>query len=606
MSQIRLLSLAAWLLCFVASGQVPFYNLTTNGDGRVLYVTTTLRQKGTDFLAFPRIFRLDENGLELWADRPEGLPTLTPIYRLSRPLLKANGEVLALENVSSCSGRACNSVQLHRTDFPNPDGSTREINSRFLLSRNRRYGAAMRKIDRFFEVPAEVWDLQTWTKVWEHPPDPEYPGSGIKVADDGSLLEFQTPVGETRSSRLMRYGSDVREIVRFGESVVSWDTDASGASVVAVLQPFDAGPEATARLVRVDVATGDVRELGSLVAGSRIIPELVSILEPLNDVALSADGNVAVVSEGVDGDIQLFAKNPRETGSPRRQLTSVPGGVLSFTLSDDGGVVWAVTNQAQILKVDVASGTSTEFVGRSFLVPSTNDWAQGGRFTITGFGLTETRGVSPGAPWPDSLAGVKVFINGTPARLEFVHPNQISGQVSWSTPSDRVDLRVEPAPSNPFEKAELAEPTRQRVIEAAPNFLTDSPPCCRIIAAHGDWRGRMTPSDPARGGEVLHLYATGLGAVANTPGDGEATPTDRSRLLSPIRCETSPTVFHSAVPIEVLWAGLAPGMVAVYQISIRLPERVPSFSESVEITCTIGEFRRMTGDLIIDRRDLFP
>jgi hypothetical protein len=116
--------LVSLLLCFVASGQAPFYNLTTNGDGRVLYFTTSLRQKGTDLIHSPKIYRLDDMGLELVAYRAELPINFPPRYVISRPLVDQEGRISAIESSSNCSGRLCNSIQLHSTEFRDRDGST--------------------------------------------------------------------------------------------------------------------------------------------------------------------------------------------------------------------------------------------------------------------------------------------------------------------------------------------------------------------------------------------------------------------------------------------------------------------------------------------------
>jgi hypothetical protein len=191
MGSARTFLLSVSLLSFVASAQLPFYNLTTNADGRVLYFTTTLRQKGTDLIYTPKIFRLDDKGLELATYDPREQSALRPIYLPARPLLKESGEVFALERRSDCSGRLCNSIQLHATEFRNEDGTPRTFDSRFILSRNRRYGAAMRKLNTLDEVVAEVWDVATWTKVWERTGNPGFSGTNVRLSDEGSSLTFR-------------------------------------------------------------------------------------------------------------------------------------------------------------------------------------------------------------------------------------------------------------------------------------------------------------------------------------------------------------------------------------------------------------------------------
>ena len=82
-------------------------------------------------------------------------------------------------------------------------------------------------------------------------------------------------------------------------------------------------------------------------------------------------------------------------------------------------------------------------------------------------------------------------------------------------------------------------------------------------------RGRyslVTSENPAVDGEVVLLYGTGLGPVSNTPVDGtEASDAP----LSPT--QNAPQVSIGGQTASVLWAGLAPGFVGLYQINVQVP-----------------------------------
>jgi uncharacterized protein (TIGR03437 family) len=67
-------------------------------------------------------------------------------------------------------------------------------------------------------------------------------------------------------------------------------------------------------------------------------------------------------------------------------------------------------------------------------------------------------------------------------------------------------------------------------------------------------------------GEVVHLYATGLGAVTPPLATGAVTPSGTLyRANVPLTCSIGDQ------PAEVLFAGLAPGTVGVNQVDIRVP-----------------------------------
>ena len=87
----------------------------------------------------------------------------------------------------------------------------------------------------------------------------------------------------------------------------------------------------------------------------------------------------------------------------------------------------------------------------------------------------------------------------------------------------------------------------------------------------------VTPSNPAFPGEVLTVYATGLGTVEckleggepfPPPADGQPAP------QPPILCTTvlPVTAELEGESLQVLFAGLAPGYVGLYQMNVRVPE----------------------------------
>jgi uncharacterized protein (TIGR03437 family) len=85
-----------------------------------------------------------------------------------------------------------------------------------------------------------------------------------------------------------------------------------------------------------------------------------------------------------------------------------------------------------------------------------------------------------------------------------------------------------------------------------------------------DWSA-TTYDSPATAGEIVHIYAVGLGAVDCPVVTGIPAPLDR--LCRPLHMldwqwTTAPS---TTVPAEVLFAGLAPGIVGLYQIDVRVP-----------------------------------
>lgn len=92
------------------------------------------------------------------------------------------------------------------------------------------------------------------------------------------------------------------------------------------------------------------------------------------------------------------------------------------------------------------------------------------------------------------------------------------------------------------------------------------------VVAHQDFSRLVSPQDPGQPGEIVHLWAVNLGEVNGPIRTGETAPINSPRpLVTPLACR----IGASRTPLEVVFAGLAPGTVGLYQVSIRLPRVLP-------------------------------
>jgi len=78
-----------------------------------------------------------------------------------------------------------------------------------------------------------------------------------------------------------------------------------------------------------------------------------------------------------------------------------------------------------------------------------------------------------------------------------------------------------------------------------------------------------TGSHPAKAGDILIIYSTGLGAVDHTPADG-GIPGQLANTVA------QPTVLFNGVPGTVQFSGLAPQFVGVNQLNVEVPSGAPS------------------------------
>lgn len=186
--------------------------------------------------------------------------------------------------------------------------------------------------------------------------------------------------------------------------------------------------------------------------------------------------------------------------------------------------------------------------------------ARGGISSIFGTNLAGDVAIAADLPLPTELAGARVRVDGWEAPLFFVSPNQINFQVPFETNSPgEVDVVVtrngEESPPEPASMAEFAP-----VVFINPN--TGEP----IIQRHPDG-ALITAANPAKPGDVLIIFVTGIGGVSNLPATGAAaaaSPLAQARL--------TPVVTVGGEGAQVFFAGLAPFFVGLGQVNIQLPE----------------------------------
>jgi uncharacterized protein (TIGR03437 family) len=103
-----------------------------------------------------------------------------------------------------------------------------------------------------------------------------------------------------------------------------------------------------------------------------------------------------------------------------------------------------------------------------------------------------------------------------------------------------------------------------------------------------------TLSNPLRQNEVAIIYATGLGSVSPLAVPGVAA------TLSPLQVVSEmPTVEFGGVSGDVLYAGLAPGFVGLYQMNVKVPGTAP-LGMQVPLTVTMGANTASVSVRIID------
>jgi uncharacterized protein (TIGR03437 family) len=122
---------------------------------------------------------------------------------------------------------------------------------------------------------------------------------------------------------------------------------------------------------------------------------------------------------------------------------------------------------------------------------------------------------------------------------------------------------------SPFESSEpiTVLPESLRLLTADPGQHT----FLGLDIIKGDWSGYQT--DPPAPGDIVHLYMTGLGPVRGPVETAvPASTTTTNPILGTFTCRFKPQQQDA----ETLFAGLAPGMIGIYQVSLRIPSDASS------------------------------
>jgi len=161
-------------------------------------------------------------------------------------------------------------------------------------------------------------------------------------------------------------------------------------------------------------------------------------------------------------------------------------------------------------------------------------------------------------PYPMSLNGVTVLINGNPAPIYLVSPTQLVVTVPYATTGPTASIVVQA-------NGQTSNTVTTAVAVTAPGIfsLTENGSGNGAIR-HADY-SVVTDSSPAHSGEVVLIYLTGLGAVNPPLNDGFGGSS------SPLSLTTvTPTVMVGGGAATVLFSGMSayPGL---YQINAQLP-----------------------------------
>ena len=325
----------------------------------------------------------------------------------------------------------------------------------------------------------------------------------------------------------------------------------------------------------------------SVPIGTEANESLVVEVQAADGQTIEGVGIAFVVDQG-DGSVTIpFSR----TNSQGRASTRFLAGTTAGSVRVLAIVANSQTLSQKSANVNQVSTILAEFnlrvTGRAPLVSSVNfvngasfqpGWVPGSTGTVFGVNLTEGLDgavVAGPAPFPTDLLGVSLSVNGIPAPILGVA--NVNGQ-------EQINIQVPfeiPAPSSAtviLENNGTAVTVPGVGIERAQAGIFEAVLDGRSQAAalHTDF-SLVTKANPARRGETILLFLTGLGPTRTPVATNEAGPVPARQ-----------TVFDVAVGID--HAGMAnsgafyaPGLVSVYQINFIVAADVQSGDRTLNV-----------------------
>jgi len=204
--------------------------------------------------------------------------------------------------------------------------------------------------------------------------------------------------------------------------------------------------------------------------------------------------------------------------------------------------------------------------------------APGSLFSIFGTNLAKAPAGADTIPLSTTLGGVTVkFVDGSTtvdAPLLYLQSNQINAVVPWGlasgeatvvVTSNNVSSAAASVKVGDFSPAVFAIGTLAAVQNVDGSLAQPS----------GSIPGRTT--HPAAVGDVVIIYATGLGPIDTNVPNGD-TPSKTVNTLH------KPFVGIGGLSAEIQFSGLSPQFVGVYQLNVVIPNVAPGDAVSVQLS----------------------
>jgi uncharacterized protein (TIGR03437 family) len=250
-----------------------------------------------------------------------------------------------------------------------------------------------------------------------------------------------------------------------------------------------------------------------------------------------------------------------------RSLAVLPFHNSFVSLSQSGLMLLAANYDAPLPIPTISSVTSA--------ADGVSGVASGGLISIAGSNLSTSPVASATTPLPTVLGNSCVTVNGAPISLLMVSSSLINAQLSNSTSGAATMTIRTPQNVSPNFGFTVGANAPAVFLNGQAGDSSNLPAIYRV-----DNGLLVTATNPVRRNDSLNIYAAGLGLTSPAVAAGTASPSNP--LATAV---AQPTVTLNGTGLPVTFAGLAPGQIGVFQITVTVPSSTP-LGLSVPLTIT--------------------
>lgn len=405
-------------------------------------------------------------------------------------------------------------------------------------------------------------------------------------------------IADSSNQRVRRVSSDGTITTVAGNGIAGFSGDGGPATSASLATPLGMALDSLGNLYMADGDNNRIRRISqngviTTVAGNGIGRfagdqglATNALLNVPEDVAVDGAGNLFIADAGnnrvrkVDafGIISTVAGTGVDgfsgDGGPAGQaMLSFPWGL---TTNAAGNVYIAdrVNNRVRMVSQSVTGRPSLTDNSTVNAASFANVIAPGAIVSIFGTDFAGSAMNASSMPLPTVLGDTSVTFNGIVAPLFSVSDVQINAQAPFDLPAGSA-VSIQVRRGNNLSVARTAN-----VAVVSPGIFIVDPASSAGAVLHANDFSLVSSSSPARAGELLLIYCTGLGPLRTAVKSGDAAPS----VPPLVETLNLPAVNIAGLPANVMYAGLVPGFVGLYQIGVQAPSGLPTGDQPVQLT----------------------